>query len=247
MSARGSSAPLAVSVVTLMAGVVVAYGVTAPVPASASAEDAVPVTTVATVAPPPPSTTSAPPPAPPEPAVERPVVGVIGDSLAYSVATELGAQLRAAGLDPVLDVAPGRQIATQGLEGQISSGLEVAETLRPVEPDVWVVQLGTNDVALQPLDQSRYAFWVIAQLETIGSDAPVVWVNVHRADRPVESAAFDAVLALLDAERSQLRVADWAVVATTEPVLAPDGVHLADDGGGRFAGVIVDAVVAALA
>ena len=52
MSARDSSAPLAVAVLTLMAGVVVAYGVTAPVPASASAEDAVPVTTVTAVAPP---------------------------------------------------------------------------------------------------------------------------------------------------------------------------------------------------
>ena len=35
------------------------------------------------------------------------------------------------------------------------------------------------------------------------------------------------MLTLLDAERSQLRVADWAAVAATEPVLAPDGVHLA--------------------
>jgi hypothetical protein len=111
---------------------------------------------------------------------------------------------------------------------------------------VWVVQLGTNDVAYEPLDQGRYAFWIIAQLEAAGPDAPVVWVNVHRADRPAEAAAFDAVLALLDAERPQLRVADWAAVAATEPVLAPDGVHLAPEAGGRYAGVIADAVAAAL-
>jgi lysophospholipase L1-like esterase len=175
------------------------------------------------------------------------MVAVIGDSLAYSVATELDAQLRDVGAEPVFDVAPGRRIPTRGLEGQISSGIEVARDLRARQPDVWVVQLGTNDVAYEPLDQSRYAFWIIAVLEAIGPDAPVVWVNVHRADRPVEAAAFDAVLALLDSERPQLRVADWATVAVAEPVLAADGVHLAPEGGARFAGVIADAVAAALA
>ena len=250
MRAQGSSAPLAVAMVTLMAGVVVAYGVTAPVPASASAEDAAPVTTVTAVAPPavepPPAPASAEPvPAAPEPPA-RPVVAVIGDSLAYSVASELDGRLRAAGTEPVLDVAPGRRIPTWGLEGQITPGLDVVRSLRSLQPDAWVVQLGTNDVAYEPLDQSRYAFWIIALLEAAGPDAPVVWVNVHRADRPAEAAAFDAVLALLDAERPQLRVADWAAVAATEPVLAPDGVHLAPEGGGRFAGVIADAVAAAL-
>jgi lysophospholipase L1-like esterase len=226
----------------------VAYGVTAPVPASASAEDAAPVTTAATVAAPtvePTVVSSEPVPAAPEPPA-RPVVAVIGDSLAYSVATELDSRLRAVGTEPVLDVAPGRRIPTLGLDGQITSGLDVARSLRPLQPDVWVVQLGTNDVAYEPLDQSRYAFWIIAQLEAAGPDAPVVWVNVHRADRPAEAAAFDAVLALLDAERPQLRVADWAAVAATEPVLAPDGVHLAPEGAGRYAAVIADAVAAAL-
>jgi hypothetical protein len=250
MSSRGSSASLAVGVLTLMAGVVVAYGVTAPVPASASAEDAVPLTTaVTTTVASAPAVSSAPSSvADPPPAVvtARPVVAVVGDSLAYSVASELDAQLRARGTEPVLDLAPGRRIPVWGLEGQISSGLQVVDSLRPLQPDVWVVQLGTNDVAFEPLDQSRYAFWIIAVLEAIGPDAPVVWVNVHRADRPAEAAGFDAVLSLLDAERPQLRVADWATVAAAEPVLAPDGVHLATEGGGRFAGVIADAVAAAL-
>jgi hypothetical protein len=250
MSSSGSSASLAVGVVTLMAGVVVAYGVTAPVPASASAEDAVPLTTtVTTTVAPAPAAASAPSSVAEPPAViaERPVVAIVGDSLAYSVATEVDAHLRAAGTEPVLDVAPGRRIPVRGLEGQINAGLEVVDTLRPLQPDVWVVQLGTNDVAYEPLDQGRYAFWVIAMLEAIGPDAPVVWVNVHRADRPAEAAAFDAVLSLLDSERPQLRVADWAAVAAVEPVLAPDGVHLATEGGGRFADVIADAVAAALA
>jgi hypothetical protein len=250
-----------------MAGVVVAYGVTAPAPASASAEEAAPTgqavsaasasveeglpstTTVTTVAPAPAVSTAAATVAPAQHVVEpaRPVVAVIGDSLAYSAAPEVDAQLRASGTEPVMDVAPGRRIPTWGLEGRISPGLEVAQTLRPLQPDVWVVQLGTNDVAYEPLDQSRYAFWIIAVLEAVGPDASVVWVNVHRADRPAEAAAFDAVLALLDSERPQLRVADWAGVAASEPVLAPDGVHLSAEGGVRFAGVIADAVATALA
>ena len=249
MSARDSSASLAVAMLTLMAGVVVAYGVTAPVPASASAEDAAPVTTVTTVAPPASSRRRRRPPSPSRPRPNR-RRGPSWRSSGTRWPTRWP-RSSTAGCGPSAPSRsstwhPGRRIPTWGLDGQITPGLDVAQSLRPLQPDVWVVQLGTNDVAYEPLDQSRYAFWIIALLEAAGPDAPVVWVNVHRADRPAEAAAFDAVLALLDAERPQLRVADWAAVAATEPVLAPDGVHLAPEGGGRFAGVIADAVAAAL-
>ena len=51
-------------------------------------------------------------------------------------------------------------------------------------PTVWVVQLGTNDIAAEPLDRARYQELVTTMLDTIGADVPVVWVNVHRDDRP---------------------------------------------------------------
>ena len=119
-TAARSAAPIALLVLALMVGLVVASadafragaltaeggahaGDTAPVPPTTAAP--APTTTVRTAV---------------------PVVAVVGDSLAYSAATALGAALRAVGADPVLRVAPGRRIPVWGLVGQISPGLDEA-------------------------------------------------------------------------------------------------------------------------
>ena len=176
-----------------------------------------------------------------------PTVAVVGDSLAYSVAGELDASLRSLGVTPVLQVAPGRQIQDWGLDGLISPGLVVVDELRSVGPALWVIQLGTNDIADGPLDAGLYASWITAMLDEIGPNTPVVWMGVHRFDLPAESQAFDAVLRLLDTERRELSVADWARVALSEPVLTDDGVHLTEAGGHRFVETIAEAVQAGLA
>ena len=236
-----SHAALAVGVLALMAAMIVAYGVSAPTPV-ASANTVAAVETAPVV-------TDAPEPVTSEPVASRapPTVAVVGDSLAYSVAGELDASLRSLGVTPVLQVAPGRQIQAWGLDGLISPGLAVVDELRSVGPALWVIQLGTNDIADGPLDAGLYPSLVTAMLDEIGPNTPVVWMGVHRFDLPAESQAFDAVLRLLDTERRELSVADWARVALSEPVLTDDGVHLTEAGGHRFVETIAAAVQAGLA
>jgi lysophospholipase L1-like esterase len=171
-----------------------------------------------------------------------PVVAVVGDSLAYSAATALDTALRAAGVDPVLRVAPGRRIPVWGLNGQISPGLDEAKELRSSTPAVWVVQLGTNDIAAEPLDRARYQELVTTMLDTIGADVPVVWVNVHRNDQPEASRAFDDTLRLVARTWPNLTIADWDAVADNEQVLASDGIHLGATGADRFVETIALAV-----
>ncbi|HET9601455.1 MAG TPA: hypothetical protein VFP08_07680 [Acidimicrobiales bacterium] len=240
-----SHAALAVGVLALMASMIVAYGVSAPAPV-ASANT---VAAVETAPAPAPAVTDAPEPETSEPVASRapPTVAVVGDSLAYSVAGELDASLRLLGVTPVLQVAPGRHVQDWGLDGLISPGLVVVDELRSVGPALWVIQLGTNDIADGPLDSGLYASWITAMLDEIGPNTPVVWMGVHRLDLPAESQAFDAVLRLLDTERRELSVADWAQVALSEPVLADDGVHLTEAGGHRFVETIAAAVQARLA
>ena len=133
-------------------------------------------------------------------------------------------------MDPVLRVAPGRRIPVWGLDGQISPGLDEAKELRSSTPAVWVVQLGTNDIAAEPLDRARYRELVTTMLDTIGADVPVVWVNVHRNDRPEASRAFDDTLRLVARTWPNLTIADWDAVAGNEQVLAADGIHLGAGG-----------------
>ena len=232
-----SAAPIALAVLALMIGVVVASAVSAPA-RKASAEGGA---HAADTAPAPPSTAVTPAPTTTtRPAV--PIVAVVGDSLAYSAATALDAALRATGADPVLRVAPGRRIPVWGLDGQISPGLDEAKELRSSTPAVWVVQLGTNDIAAEPLDRARYRELVTTMLDTIGADVPVVWVNVHRNDRPEASRAFDDTLRVVARTWPNLTIADWDAVAGNEQVLAADGIHLGTAGADRFVETIALAV-----
>jgi hypothetical protein len=235
-TATRSAVPIALAVLALMVGLVVASSVSAPA-RKASAEGGSPALGItpavpSTAAPVPTTTVRSP----------VPIVAVVGDSLAYSAATALDAALRAAGADPVLRVAPGRRIPVWGLDGQISPGLDEAKQLRASTPAVWVVQLGTNDIAAEPLDRARYQELVTKMLDTIGADVPVVWVNVHRNDRPEASRAFDDTLRLVARTRPNLTIADWDAVAGHEPVLAADGIHLGAAGADRFVETIALAV-----
>jgi lysophospholipase L1-like esterase len=219
-----------------MVAMVVAYVATAPVRHAAAN-----TTAAAATEPAPSTTTAALTVTTPTTTAVDPVVAVVGDSLAYSIGGLLDPALELAGFTVQTDLAPGRQVAARGLDGQISAGLEAIQTLKAADPVLWVVQLGTNDVMFEAATTARYAELVAAALDAIGPGPPVVWVNIWRADRPTESAMFDAVLRLIALQRPQLRVADWHAVAVREPVLAPDGVHLNDDGLRRFTQTIVDA------
>jgi len=235
-TASRSAAPIALLVLALMVGLVVASSVSAPARRAAAEDGSRALDTTPAV----PTTVTPAPTTTVRSAV--PVVAVVGDSLAYSAATALDAALRAAGADPVLRVAPGRRIPVWGLDGQISPGLDEAKQLRASTPAVWVVQLGTNDIAAEPLDRARYRELVTKMLDTIGADVPVVWVNVHRNDRPEASRAFDDTLRLVARTRPNLTIADWDAVAGHEPVLAADGIHLGAAGADRFVETIALAV-----
>jgi hypothetical protein len=230
------AAPVVLVVLALMVGLVVASSVRAPA-RSASAGHASSASIATDAVAPPPPTTATPGTLP----SVVPIVAVVGDSLAYSAATALDSALRAAGVDPVLRVAPGRRIPVWGLDGQISPGLDEAKELRSSTPAVWVVQLGTNDIAAEPLDRARYQELVTTMLDTIG-DVPVVWVNVHRNDRPEASRAFDDTLRLVARTWPKLTIADWDAIADHEPVLAADGIHLGAEGADRFVQTIAVAV-----
>jgi hypothetical protein len=230
-----------------MAATVVAYGTSAPVRAASAGEPSVPSSAVLAAAEPSPpvapTTEPAPPAAPPDdPAAAVPAVAVVGDSLAFSAAEQLDRTLRAAGVRPLLDVAPGRRIPVWGLDGQISPGLDAIAALRLEAPDAWVIELGTNDVDEEPFDRGRYAVLIAAVLDAIGRGERVIWVNVDRHDRPEESRAFNENLRFVAASRPGVSVIDWAALAEAEPALGPDGVHLSPWGMQRMADVIGAAV-----
>jgi lysophospholipase L1-like esterase len=207
-----------------------------------------------TPAAPPPQAAAEPAAAPaaapqPSAAAARParrLIGVVGDSLSFSVAGLLGPRLEAVGLAPLVDVVPGRRIPVANTNPVASAGVDAAEGVAAFHPSLWIVQLGTNDVFFEQPDRDHYAALIAAMLDQTGRDVPVVWVNVWRKDRATASRLFDEVLQQTALVDPHLHVADWATVARSEPVLGADGVHLDQAGEQRFIDTIMNTASLAL-
>lgn len=179
---------------------------------------------------------------------DRPAsVVMVGDSITVASSEELEVALTDLGLEVLLiDAQVGRRM-TVGERGRLTPGVDVVEYVAgALEPELWIVALGTNDIGQYP-DPDDIAAQVDAILDRIPEGAPVVWVDTWIRDRPDQARAVnDAIRSAVDRRPATL-VVDWASSATADGVLAGDGVHLTDGlGRARFAEVVAAGVEALL-
>ena len=181
------------------------------------------------------------------PIVDRPTsVAVVGDSLTVSASEEIAVALDAIGLDVIaVDAMESRRI-TQGpssLPPGTSAVVEILEGLATGDdPDLWVIALGTNDVAsVGSLDGFRPEMRQL--LDLIPPDVPVIWVDLWIRDRS------DSIRQANRMIRAELRqwdggsaVVDWFAHGDDDGVITSDGVHLTDLGQQLFASSIADTV-----
>lgn len=181
------------------------------------------------------------------PIVDRPAsVAVVGDSLTVSATEEIELALDAIGLDVIaVDAMESRRITqgrsnlppgTSAVEG-ILEGVAIGD-----DPDLWVIALGTNDVAsVGSLDGFRPEMREL--LDLIPPDVPVIWVDLWIRDRS------DSIRQANRMIRAELRqwdggsaVVDWFAHGDDDGVITSDGVHLTDLGQQLFASSIADTV-----
>ncbi len=203
------------------------------------AESSTPPFGSGSVVPVPASVDGAPSPSAGAPAITIDFLAVVGDSITVGAEEELAASLAELGLDDVdIDAESGRRM----VEGDgISSGLDgVAAVLATGdEPDLWVIALGTNDVANYQTEE--YAGAIEQLLAALPAGAPLVWVDCYLDRYQTESAAFDDVLRFALAARGNATVVDWASLASEDGVLT-DGVHPSGFGRQAFADRVAAAV-----
>lgn len=178
----------------------------------------------------------------PEVRVRPTTIAVVGDSLTVSAREELAAALGAAELEVVaIDAQEGRRMAVG--TSTITPGRDaVEEILAGADPDLWVIALGTNDVAsVESLDGFRSEMGQI--LDLLPPDAPVVWVDLYIRDRPEPiSRANLQIRAELGGRDGGAAVVDWFSRGVDDGVITDDGVHLTPVGQQLFADSIVSAV-----
>ena len=153
-------------------------------------------------------------------AVQR--LAMVGDSITQGAQQKLEEAFAGLGLrDVTFNVEQGRRMTASN---SITSGVEGVENVlaEGAPPDLWVIALGTNDVAnYQPPD---YAAAINELVAAIPAGAPILWVDCYLEGYPDLSKQFDTTLRQVLAARGNSRVVDWATVAAEDGVLR-DGIH----------------------
>jgi lysophospholipase L1-like esterase len=174
-------------------------------------------------------------------------VVMVGDSITQGSTDAIVYTLAASNLtDVIIDGVPSRRIQVgAGTTDDPESGIDaIARLLRAgVDPDVWVIALGTNDIAkYESVDD--YALLITTVVGMLPDDAPLVWVNAYRGDYPDDSFEFDQVLADTLRDRDRTVVLDWASIASApdQQVLRDDDVHPNPEGRAEFARLVASGI-----
>jgi lysophospholipase L1-like esterase len=180
-------------------------------------------------------------------ASRRTSLAMIGDSITEASIPALKGVLANDGFVEVkIDGVTGRRIDLgSGKNGEPLAGAKVLAKMldRGVDPDVWVIALGTNDVGhydAQPDEYDRLIDEVLAQ---IPGSKPVVWVDAFVSAQPEATLAWNALLRRKLSSRGHATVANWYVLASDpkRDILRKDDLHPNDNGVLVFADLVSQA------
>ena len=185
----------------------------------------------------------------------QPDAVIVGDSLTGGNTSYIVPTLRRAGLDVRVEGLSGRKIAVSfQSRGYLDSGIERIRSLRAggVDPDLWVIQLGTNDLAsvsnCRCTDPVVFAGDLIDRLlAELPATTPIAWVTLmDRADY-ARTNAFNEALRRRAVINPYMRLIDWAALSLQRPDWFVDPVHPGFAGVQRFTQMYIDDVRALLA
>ncbi|HUS44043.1 MAG TPA: GDSL-type esterase/lipase family protein [Ilumatobacteraceae bacterium] len=185
----------------------------------------------------------------------QPDVVIVGDSLTGGNASYIAPRLRSAGLDAQVEGLSARRIAVSfEFLGYRDSGIERIRRLRAagVDPDLWVIQLGTNDLGAvkncRCVDRVAFAVELIDRLlAELPPNRPVAWVTLmNRADYDVTNI-FNEALRRRAVINPYMRLIDWAKISLQRPDWFIDAVHPNNVGMIRFTQMYIDDIRTLLA
>jgi len=168
-------------------------------------------------------------------------VVVVGDSITQGSGAAIEYTLAADGItDITVDGLTSRRIETGG-RGAPESGVQAIYRMlgEGVDPDVWVVALGTNDIGKYATPE-EYAALVELVIDILPDDRPLVWVDTYRVDYLAETRVFNETLAAELSGRDGAVLVSWFDVVAQDPSILRDGVHPTNDGKAVFASLVAD-------
>jgi lysophospholipase L1-like esterase len=178
-------------------------------------------------------------------------MAMVGDSITAGSTDAIRYTLTAHGFTTMdIDGVTSRRILEgDGKGGRPLSGVATLYSMLgnpDIDPDVWVVALGTNDIG-QFDDPEQYRDLIRTVLDMLPDDVPLVWVDAFRADRVQASTQFNMVLVDEVGKRDRSVVASWSDQASRDDdtnVLQDDGVHPNQHGRVVFAALVAEGLAA---
>lgn len=193
--------------------------------------------------------------APVEGRPDQPDAVIVGDSLTGGNTSYIVPTLGQSGLDVRVEGLSGRKIAVSfQSRGYRDSGIERIRSLRAagVEPELWVIQLGTNDLESVSrcgcADRVAFAGDLIDRLlAELPANTPVAWVTLMDRSDYARTNAFNEALRRRAVVDPYMRLIDWAGLSLQRPDWFVDPVHQSFAGVQRFTQMYVDEIRALLA
>ena len=152
---------------------------------------------------------------------------IIGDSISFGAQEEY----------PV--AMPNDDVEVIAISG-IRLGPQRPEIDRAVaeEPDVLVIQLGTNDV---PVYEPTFLDEIDQVLDGTDDLPCVLWVNVFVPNFATNAENVNEHLEDAADDHDNLQIVDWFTLANDDPsLLSPDGLHPSEAGQGVLALAVAD-------
>jgi len=180
------------------------------------------------------------PAAPPD--VERTKFAMVGDSITRAASKSLSSVLEAQGFtDIVIEAENSRRIAVGDGKVEPLSGVKTLFTMvsEGVEPDVWAIAMGTNDVGKYK-EADEYAALIDQMLSIPVASVPIIWVDVYNPNQLAGTKMFNTVLRERAAARGNTTVQSWFNLASdpTEKILGTDHIHPNEKGTVVFADLV---------
>jgi lysophospholipase L1-like esterase len=185
-------------------------------------------------------------PAPAE-STTRSKFAMVGDSITKASSKVLTQVLGDQGFTDIdIEAEVNRRIAVGDGKAEPLSGIKTLFTMISdgVDPDVWGIAMGTNDVGKYK-NADDYAALIDQMLSMPDAKVPIFWVDVYNPNQLAGTKLFNTVLRERAAVRANTTVLSWFDLASDpkENILRTDHIHPNEKGTLVFA----DLVSAALA